>query len=238
MSSNTSSNISRNVETLSDRSALIARSLELVLRAYHQAISTSDKFTFVASGGSTPKFLYEKLAQQDLDWTKVHVFWGDERYVPVSDPQSNEGMTRRAWLDHVAIPSENIHPMPTDESDPAIAAQKYENHLQEFFQIQKGEYPKFDLILLGLGDDGHTASLFPHTRALAVKDRLITVGEKDHQPRLTFTANLINQGKQILFLTNSKGKEKALKAVMAETEDAILYPARLINGAVTWLIAN
>jgi 6-phosphogluconolactonase len=238
MSSNTSSNMSRNVETLSDRSVLIARSLELVLSAYHQAISTSDKFTFVASGGSTPKFLYEKLAQQDLDWTKFHIFWGDERYVPVSDPQSNEGMTRRAWLDHVAIPPENIHYMPTDESDPAIAAQKYENHLQEFFQIQKGEYPKFDLILLGLGDDGHTASLFPHTNALTENDRLITVGDKDGQPRLTFTANLINQGKEILFLTNSTGKENALKAVMAETEDANLYPARLINGAVTWLIAN
>jgi 6-phosphogluconolactonase len=238
MSSNVLSNMSRNVEILSDRTALIARSLELVLSAYHQALSNNDKFTFVASGGSTPKFLYEKIAQQDLDWTKVHVFWGDERYVPVTDPQSNEGMTRKAWLDHVAIPPENIHPMPTDESEPAIAAQRYESHLQEFFQIQKGAYPKFDLILLGLGDDGHTASLFPHTKALTVEDRLITVGEKDHQPRLTFTANLINQGKQILFLTNSSGKENALKAVMAESEDANLYPARLINGAVTWLIAN
>jgi 6-phosphogluconolactonase len=119
--------MSRNVEILSDRSALIARSLELVLRAYHQAISTSDKFTFVASGGSTPKFLYEKLAQQDLDWTKVHVFWGDERYVPATDPQSNEGMTRSAWLDQVPIPASNIHPIPTDSLDPAISSQKYQS---------------------------------------------------------------------------------------------------------------
>ncbi|AFY72616.1 6-phosphogluconolactonase [Synechococcus sp. PCC 7502] len=228
--------ISRHVETLSDRSALTARALELVLNAYQESIAVNNKFTLVASGGSTPKLLYEKLAEQNLDWQKVHVFWGDERYVPVTDPQSNEGMTRKAWLDHVAIPPENIHPMPTDESDPAIAAQKYETHLQEFFNLNIGEYPNFDLILLGLGDDGHTASLFPHTKALTVSDRLITVGEKDQQPRLTFTAQLINQAKQILFLVPSAGKENALKAVMAESEDDQLYPARLITKTATWLI--
>lgn len=227
----------KNIENLSDRSALTDRALELVLIGYHQAIATDNRFTFVASGGSTPKFLYEQLAKQDLDWTKFHIFWGDERYVPVTDPLSNEGMTRKAWLDHVAIPPANIHAMPTDESDPAIAAQKYENHLQEFFNLKVGEYPQFDLILLGLGDDGHTASLFPHTKALSVSDRLITVGEKDSQSRITFTPNLINQGQQILFLVQSAGKDNALKAVMSESEDANLYPARLIDGNVTWLIA-
>jgi len=231
----------RKIENLSDRSALTDRALELVLSAYNQAILTSDRFTFVASGGSTPKFLYEQLAKQDLDWTKFHIFWGDERYVPVTDPLSNEGMTRKAWLDHVAIPPVNIHAIPTDDSDPEIAAQKYELHLREFFYLSFdltiSEYPKFDLILLGLGDDGHTASLFPHTKALSAINRLITVGEKDLQPRITFTANLINQSKQILFLVQSAGKDSALKAVMAESEDANLYPARLINGNVTWLIA-
>jgi len=231
------SNISKNVEILSDRHALTARALELVLDAYDRAVSTAGRFTLVASGGSTPRFLYEKLAEQDLDWTKFHVFWGDERYVAITDPQSNAGMTYRAWLDRVAIPAENIHPMPTDLPDPAIAAQKYETHLQEFFQLQVGEFPRFDLILLGLGDDGHTASLFPHTKALAVSDRLVTVGEKDDQPRITFTVNLINQAQQILFLVQKSGKENALRAVMAESEDDSLYPARLINGNVVWLIA-
>ncbi len=234
-----STNVSPNIETFTDLSTLTARALDLVLTAYKQAISTNNRFTFVASGGSTPKYLYEKLAEQDLDWTKFHVFWGDERYVPVDDPQSNEGMTRKAWLDRVAIPPENIHPMPTTESDPAIAAQKYEASIKEFFQIQDSEYPHFDLILLGLGDDGHTASLFPNTAALTVKNCLITVGKKDDRHRLTFTANSINQGKQILFLVQSAGKETALKAVMADVEDDNLYPARLINGVnstVTWLI--
>lgn len=227
----------KNIENLSDRSALTARALDLVLNAYNQAISTHNQFTFVASGGSTPKFLYEQLAQQNLDWTKFHVFWGDERYVPVTDPQSNEGMTRKAWLDHVAIPAENVHPLRTNESDPAIAAQRYEEHLQAFFHLQAGEFPQFDFILLGLGDDGHTASLFPHTTALTVGDKLVTVGTKDGQPRLTFTTRLINQTQQILFLVQSQGKENALQAVLAETEDADLYPARLIIAdAVTWLI--
>jgi 6-phosphogluconolactonase len=232
-----SSNVSKNVEILSDRHALASRALKLVLDAYDLAISTTGRFTLVASGGSTPRFLYEKLAEQNLDWTKFHVFWGDERYVAITDPQSNAGMTHKAWLDMITIPPENIHPMPTNMLDPAIAAQKYETHLQEFFQLQIGEFPRFDLILLGLGDDGHTASLFPHTKALAVSDRLITVGEKDAQPRLTFTVNLINQARQILFLVQKSGKEDALRAVMAESEDDNLYPARLINDTATWLIA-
>jgi len=230
-------NISKNVEILSDLNALTSRTLELVLDAYERALSATGRFTLVASGGSTPRFLYEKLAEQDLDWTKFHVFWGDERYVEITNPQSNAGMTYKAWLNRVVIPPQNIHPMPTDMIDPAIAAQKYETHLQEFFQLQVGEYPKFDLILLGLGDDGHTASLFPYTKALSVSDHLVTVGEKDSQPRITFTPRLINQAQQILFLVQKSGKENALKAVMAESEDDNLYPARLINGAVTWLIA-
>jgi len=229
-------NTFRNFETFSDRQSLTARALEIVINTYQESITTNHRFTLVASGGSTPKLLYEKLAEQNLDWAKFHIFWGDERYVPVTNPQSNQGMTRTAWLDHVAIPPENIHPMPTDEADPAIAAQKYELHLQKFFNIEKGEYPKFDLILLGLGDDGHTASLFPHTKALTVGDRLVTVGEKDNHPRLTFTANLINQGSKILFLVQSSGKENALNAVMAESEDADRYPARLITPNATWLI--
>ncbi len=91
---------------------------------------------------------------------------GDERYVPPDHPDSNQGMARRAWLDKVAIPPINIHPIPTDEADPAAAASKHETQLEEFFQLQPGEIPTFDIILLGMGDDGHTASLFPHTEAL------------------------------------------------------------------------
>jgi len=226
----------RQIEILSDRLAVTNRALSLVLEAYTRAVNTRGMFTLVASGGSTPKFLYEALAQQDLDWTKFHVFWGDERYVPPSDPLSNEGMTRKAWLDHVDIPPQNIHPIPTNALEPAIAAQQYETHLQEFFGLNAGEFPQFDLILLGLGDDAHTASLFPHTAALSVRDRLVTVGQKDDQPRITFTASLINQAHQILFLVTGASKIEAVKAVMAETGDSDLHPSRLIQGTATWLL--
>ena len=226
----------RQVEILPDRSAIVSRALEIVLEVYKRAIARDGRFMIAVAGGSTPKPLYELLAVQALDWSKVHVFWGDERYVPVSDPQSNEGMTRKAWLDRVSIPAENIHPIPTDESNPADAAQKYQQHIQEFFGIWPGEFPKLDLVLLGIGDDGHTASLFPGTRALTVMDRLVTFGQKDNQPRVTFTATLINQADTILFLVEGVGKAKALRAIMAADGDATTYPARLIRAESIWLV--
>ncbi|MEE3715323.1 6-phosphogluconolactonase [Tumidithrix elongata RA019] len=228
--------MSRQLEILTDRAAIIDRALSICLDAYKWAISTEGKFTLAAAGGSTPKPLYEALAKQPLDWEKVHVFWGDERYVPVTDPQSNEGMTRKAWLDLVAIPPENIHPVPTIDPDPKESAGKYEAHLQEFFGLGSGEFPKFSLILLGIGDDGHTASLFPHTEALHVSDRLVTVGQKDSQPRITFTAPLINQARQILFMVDGAAKAKALREIVAETGDSNLYPARLVQGNAIWLV--
>jgi 6-phosphogluconolactonase len=226
----------RQLEILSDRAAIIDRALTICLEAYAQAIATEGKFTIAAAGGSTPKPLYEALARQALDWEKVHVFWGDERYVPVTDPQSNEGMTRKAWLDLVAIPPENIHPVPTSDPDPAVSARKYDAHLQEFFGANTGEFPAFSLVLLGIGDDGHTASLFPHTDALRVRDRLITVGQKDEQSRITFTAPLIDHAKQILFMVDGVGKAKALSQIMKEQGDNTLYPARLIQGNAIWLV--
>jgi 6-phosphogluconolactonase len=192
----------------------------------------------VAAGGSTPKLLYQALAQQQLDWQKFQVFWGDERYVPVHDPQSNQGMTRAAWLDQVSIPAHNIHPIPTDQLDPAIASQNYESDLQTFFGINPGIFPSFDLVLLGIGDDGHTASLFPHTEALTVSNRLITVGEKDQQPRITFTYPLINHARQILFLVDGESKAPALKQIMSASSDPNHYPAKLIKGNLKWLVSQ
>ena len=226
----------RNIEILPDRSALITKALSSVLEAYERSIEAHGQFTIAVAGGGTPRPLYEALAEQSLDWSKVHVFWGDERYVPSTDPQSNEGMVRKAWLDRVSIPSENVHPMPTNYPEPTTAAQNYEAELQDFFGSEQGEFPSLDLILLGIGDDGHTASLFPGTDALKVFDRLITVGKKDDQPRITFTAPLINQAKQIMFLVEGSAKTKALQAILAESGDSNIYPSRLIQGNVTWLI--
>lgn len=226
----------RTIEILSDRSTLTKRALELVITAYENAVASTGRFTLVASGGSTPKALYELLSKQDMDWQKIHVFWGDERYVPVTDPQSNAGMAHHAWLNHIDIPDINIHPMPTAMGNPELDAAQYADHIHSFFQTSPPEIPQFDLILLGLGDDGHTASLFPFTSALMVSDRLVTVGSKDDQPRLTFTVPLINSAKEILFLVPSANKEVAISAIMAETADSLQYPARLVRTEATWLI--
>ncbi|EKQ69469.1 6-phosphogluconolactonase [Leptolyngbyaceae cyanobacterium JSC-12] len=226
------------VEVLPDKSTLVLRSLELILSMAQTAIADRGRFTIALSGGSTPKPLYEKLAQQDLPWDKIHVFWGDERYVPVEHPDSNEGMTRQAWLNHIAIPAENIHPIPTGAGDPAIDAAKYDAELQAFFQTAPGEFPVFDLMLQGMGDDGHTASLFPHTEALNVRDRLVTVGSKDGQPRITITVPLINHARTVLFLVAGANKQTALRHVFAPEGDDAQYPSRLIRpqGTLLWLL--
>ncbi len=226
------------VEILSDKNELIERSLEIVRAKIAEAIAQREIATIALAGGSTPKPLYEKLAEQDLPWEQIHVFWGDERYVPADHPDSNQGMAHRAWLDKVSLPAANIHPMPTDAADPADAAAQHEAELQAFFNLSAGTFPAFDIILLGMGDDGHTASLFPHTDALQVRDRLITVGNKDGQPRLTFTAPLINQAHAVLFLVAGASKRPALDHIFAPEDDDTLYPARLIQpqGELWWLL--
>jgi 6-phosphogluconolactonase len=226
------------VEVLPDKAALLQRSLEIVVNKIQTAISERGQCTIALSGGSTPKPLYEQLAAQNLPWRGLQVFWGDERYVPADHPDSNQGMARQAWLSKVPIPRANIHPMPTDEADPAIAASKHEAELQQLFQVEPGELPAFDIVLLGIGDDGHTASLFPHTAALQVRDRLVTVGNKDGQPRITFTATLINHARAVIFIVSGESKRPALAQIFASEADETEYPARLIQpeGELWWLL--
>jgi 6-phosphogluconolactonase len=226
------------VEVLPDKASLLKRSLEVVLSKMQAAIQEHGQCAIALAGGGTPKPLYEALSTQDLPWDKVHVFWGDERYVPADHPDSNQGMARSAWLDKVDIPAANIHPMPTDGATPAADAEKHEAQLREFFGTAVGELPRFDVILLGIGDDAHTASLFPHTDALQVKDRLVTVGNKDGQPRITFTAPLINHAHCVMFLVAGASKRPALAQIFAPDADALTYPARLIQpqGELWWLL--
>jgi 6-phosphogluconolactonase len=228
----------KTVEVLPDLAALIERSLSIALAKIQTAIESRGLCTIALSGGSTPKPLYEAIAAQQLPWDKIHVFWGDERYVPPDHPDSNQLMARRAWLDSVDIPAQNIHPMPTDDADPTDAARKYESHLAEFFNLKRGEFPALDVILLGMGDDGHTASLFPHTEALQVRDRLITVGSKDGQPRITFTAPTINHGRCVMFVVAGANKRPALAEIFAPLADELSYPSRLVQpqGELWWLL--
>jgi 6-phosphogluconolactonase len=230
--------MNKTVEILSDQSALVARSLELILSKLQTAIAQRGQFTIALSGGSTPKPLYEAIATQNLPWDKIHVFWGDERYVPPDHPDSNELMARRAWLDRVDIPEANIHAVPTLDGDPAVSAAKYEEHLREFFHTAPGEFPALDVVLLGMGDDAHTASLFPHTEALKVSDRLITVGNKDANPRITFTYPFINAARSVIFVVAGANKRPALAKVFAPEADDFSYPSRLIRpqGELWWLL--
>lgn len=234
------------VEVLPNKSALVQRALTLVQETIQTAIQQKGRCTIALAGGNTPKPLYEAMAETDLPWPKLHVFWGDERYVPADHPDSNQRMARLAWLDRIAIPPGNIHPMPTNAASAEEDAALYNSELQKFFGCQTGEFPQFDIILLGLGDDGHTASLFPHTEALQVCDRLVTVGNKDGQPRLTFTVPLINGASRTIFLVAGDKKQSALSKILApfpETSQAKqelhqTYPASLIqpSGELWWLL--
>ena len=226
--------MTKQVQVYADRSALIDGAMQLIVERIKSAIAERQCCSIALSGGSTPQPLYMALATQDLPWHQIQIYWGDERYVAPTHPDSNYGMAKKVWLDLVPIPATNIHPMPTDLAQPQLAADAYEREIHS----EMGSKPIFDIILLGMGDDGHTASLFPHTAALSVVDRLVTLGDKDGQPRLTFTATLINQARSVIFLISGASKQPALAAVFAPTEDASTYPSRLIQptGELIWLL--
>ncbi|OIP68063.1 MAG: 6-phosphogluconolactonase [Oscillatoriales cyanobacterium CG2_30_40_61] len=228
----------KNIEILANREELIDRALEILLAKIAEALENRDQFTIALAGGSTPKPLYEALSRQLLPWDKIHVFWGDERYVAPDHPDSNQKMAAQAWLDRVNLPATNIHPMPTLANNPIADAEQYNRELVQFFALNAGEFPAFDVVLLGMGDDAHTASLFPHTEALTVEDRLITVGNKDGQPRITFTVPLINHARCVLFMVTGSNKQAPLAQVFAAQGDAMTYPSRLIQplGKLWWLL--
>lgn len=226
------------VEVLPHKQDLLSRALAVMKTEISRSLAARGQCAIALAGGSTPKPLYEALAQLDLPWSKIHIFWGDERYVPADHPDSNQRMAREAWLDHVDFPPENIHPMATTSNDPAQDAQIHEGQLQEFFATAPGEFPAFDLVLLGIGDDAHTASLFPHTAALSVGDRLVTVGEKQGEPRLTFTIPLINQARCVIFLVSGDSKRPALARIFAPEASHLDFPARAIKpqGDLWWFM--
>ena len=226
------------VEVLADKASLIERSRTIVVDKIQSAIATKGQCSIALAGGSTPKPLYESLAQENLPWEQIQIFWGDERYVAPNHPDSNQLMARQAWLDKVTIPQSNIHPVPTDSNNPEIDAESYEAVIRKVFGTSPGQFPSFDLILLGMGDDGHTASLFPHTSVLQERTKAIAVGNKNGQPRITFTVPLLNQAHCVLFLVAGANKQAALKQVFAAQGDAMTYPSRLINpqGELWWLL--
>lgn len=205
------------------------------------AIRTRGRFSFVLSGGSSPKKLFELLSSDEhknkIDWTKVFFFFGDERNVPATHADSNYLMARKAMFEPLNIPAEQIFRMNTDLA-PADAAADYESKLNTFF---KGDKVAFDLVLLGLGDDAHTASLFPNTPVLHEKQKMVVSCfiEKVNMDRITLTAPCINQAHAVAFLVFGASKAEAIKHILHDERNIEKYPAQLIHpveGQLHWYI--
>jgi 6-phosphogluconolactonase len=217
--------------------SLARAAAEHVASAASAAIAARGRFVVALAGGSTPEALYAELATLPADWSRWWVFFGDERFVPVDDPRSNVGMARRTLLDAVPIPESHLFPIPTAVADPEAAARDYERTLRAALLpvVLEGEWlgadpiPIFDLILLGLGDDGHTASLFPGKPALDVADRLTAASEPGvlppPVPRVTLTFPVINRAREVLFLVAGGRKAAPLAALRAGTGAIATLPA-------------
>lgn len=203
-----------------------AAAAELCRERLAAAIDDRGTATFVLSGGSTPLPLYRLLAESDLAWGNVHVFWGDERFVPHHDAESNYGAARRALLDAIDIPEGNVHPWPILES-PEASAEAYSDILQSLLGLEAS----FDLTLLGLGADGHTASLFPGTGALDAEG--LTLASRpagSTSARLSLTAPVLNRSATVMFLVAGEDKRGALEGLLAPTEpEGVELPARAIT---------
>jgi 6-phosphogluconolactonase len=196
-----------------------------------RAIESERLFSVVLSGGKTPVDLYHKLSgmREMLPWDKMHIFLVDERFVPFEHKDSNYRMIKETLLNHVPVPHGNIHPIPAERSTPQASAVAYEGEIKTFFKLRSGQYPEFDLILLGIGEDGHTASLFPKTPVLDDYKHLVApvfLDEIRHD-RITLTLPVINNSKHILFLVIGKNKAPALQKII-DQEDTSL-PAAMVR---------
>jgi len=207
-------------------------------------VKAAGRFTVALAGGSTPKSFYSLLAKNDRDrlpWNKLFFFWGDERHVPPDHPESNYRMAFESLLSKVPVPAGNAFRIPAENPDANQAAAAYEQTLRDFFESPAGTFPRFDLILLGMGPDGHTASLFPGTNALKEKSRLVVANwvEKFKTDRITLTLPVLNQAAAVMFVVSGQDKAEALKEVLEGTQAPELYPSKLVhpaNGDLVWLV--
>lgn len=225
-----------------DKAQLSKEAAQLFVQKAQEAVQQNGRFTVALTGGSSPVQLYNLLAQQpfleQVPWQQTYVFWGDERWVPLSDDRSNARMAMEAFLNKVPVPSKQIYPMWEEDVEPEEFAKKYEQLLQSHFGQQA---PQFDLILLGMGDDGHTASLFPGTEVLQEQSRWVLAYYLEPQSmyRITLTVPLINQAKTICFLTFGDNKAPALLEVLEGERNPEQYPSQLIqpkDGDVHWFV--
>ncbi len=229
------------VVVVPDGEALAREAAQRFTDLAREAAGSRERFSVVLSGGSTPGRLFRLLAEEpyrvQVPWEQVHLFWGDERCVPPDDPGSNYRLAEESLIAHVPIPPENVHRI-RGELQADMAAQAYENRLQDFFC---GPRPRFDLVLLGLGEDGHTASLFPGSPLLDEQKRLAAAATASYQDRpaqrVTLTLPAINTARQVLFLVAGGAKAEIVQAVIEGPTGR--YPAQRIRptaGQLTWLL--
>ena len=205
-----------------------------------EAVRTNGRFTVALSGGSTPKSLYALLATKPgIPWDKVYFFWGDERHVPPDDPESNYRMVNEALLSKIQVPPENIFRIHAEEKDAAAAAQQYEQVIKDFFHLSPGQFPRFDLIYLGTGPDGHTASLFPGTAALNETQRMVVANwvPTFNTDRLTFTYPVLNAAACVTFLASGPDKAPILHEILENSAAGLpSQNVRPSNGKLIWLV--
>jgi 6-phosphogluconolactonase len=241
--------VKRNLEELSKAAA------EFFVETAHASIDKNGRFTVALSGGSTPKSLYKFLASEKrVDWPRVHFFFGDERNVPHDSPDSNFCMAKETLFDVLSIPDANVFTWDTEIAEPAVIADDYREKIQAFFSDSKklewnpvvtapgsDLYPRFDLILLGMGPDAHTASLFPYTSALDETEQTTVANYVDKLDswRLTLTYPIINNASNIAFLVSGGEKSETLKNVLRGECDFRRFPAQGVkptNGRLIWFV--
>ncbi|WP_428561762.1 MAG: 6-phosphogluconolactonase [Solidesulfovibrio sp. DCME] len=229
-----------------DAAAMTRAALGLVAAEARAAMAARGRFAIALSGGATPLALYAAMARQGFGAPPESTlfFFGDERLVPVSDSRSTFGAVAPILFTPTPVPVGNIRPMPVEIRPAGLAAETYEAELREALGAGPGEVPALDLVLLGLGPDGHTASLFPGSPALGETTALVAAvpaptTAEPHVPRLTFTLPLLNAARHVLFLAVAKGKEAALSKALGDRPDPAV-PASLVrpDGALTWLIVE
>jgi 6-phosphogluconolactonase len=235
------------IQVFPDAAALARAAAERIVSLATEAIGARGQFSIGLSGGSTPRALYTLLSSDEvgprIDWEHVHVFWGDERCVPPDHGESNYRMAREALLDHVPLPESHVHRI-RGEIDPARAAADYEQVLHAFFRQPVGRadlpQPRFDLLLLGLGDDGHTASLFPGSAALREQSRWVVENQVERLGtwRITLTSAAINAAATVVFLISGKDKAATLSVVLKGPRQPEKYPSQSIQptlGDLIWM---
>lgn len=243
------------VRVYRDNEELALKAARRFARLADQYVVGCGRFTVALSGGSTPRAMFSLLAEHPfadtVPWSSIYFFWGDERCVPPDHPDSNYRMANETLLSKVSVPAQNIFRIPAELTKPAQAAEQYAGSLSKFFLAGPDAagngtgplttLPRFDLVFLGMGPDGHTASLFPHSPALQAGEKIVVANyvEKFQAHRITLTAATINNARNVTFLVAGEDKAETLKNVLEGSDQPDLFPSQMIhpsNGTLLWMV--